>query len=86
MKGVRMAVYKNRCGGYKIKINNVDHLPPHCHAKIDGRQKQISLVDFEILNPPPSELPPALRKCLQRNQEEMLKAWDQVVIKPTGGL
>ena len=77
-----MAVYNNTCRGYKIKINNVEHFPPHCHVNIDGRNKQIGLMNCEILNPPPNEVPPPLRRCLQENLAEMFEAWDNVRIMP----
>lgn len=75
-----MAVFKKKCGNYKIKINDQDHEPPHCHVNIEGRNKRISLLTLEILNPPPHHVPAALRKCLARRQEEMLNAWEKVEV------
>jgi len=81
-----VAVYKEKCRGYEIKINDVDHRPPHCHVNIDGRDTKISLFTLKILNPPPHELPPTLRKCLRESLEDLLEAWEKVHILPPGGV
>ena len=73
-----MAVFSQKCGGHKFKINDRDHDPPHCHVNIGGRQAQVDLYTFKILNPPPHSLPPNVRRCLKQMQEDMLKAWDKV--------
>ncbi|MCH7540851.1 MAG: DUF4160 domain-containing protein [Proteobacteria bacterium] len=75
-----MAVFNEKCGGYKFKINDADHDPPHCHVNIRGRNTQIDIYTFEILTPPPHSLPPNVRKCLRLMQEEMIEAWDSVTI------
>lgn len=75
-----MALFNKKCGGFKFKINDVDHLPPHCHVNIGGRNTQIDILTLEILNPPPHKLPSNVRKCMQQYQEEMLEAWDNVKI------
>jgi hypothetical protein len=77
-----VAVFKRQCGGFAVKINDVDHLPPHCHASIKGRNVRVSLETLAILNPPPHELPPTLRKALAACQEVMLRAWDDVTVTP----
>jgi hypothetical protein len=75
-----VAVFNQKCGGYKLKINDADHPPPRCHVGVEGRNASVDLVTFEVLNPPPHHLPPKLVKCLRKHQEHMLKAWEEVVI------
>ena len=75
-----MAVFSEKCGGFKIKINNRDHEPPHCHVNIAGRNTSIDLMTLEVLDPPPHALPPGLRKCLKKHQEAMLAAWESVTV------
>ena len=75
-----MAVFNEKCGGHKFKINDVDHNPPHCHVNIGGRNTQIDLFTLEILNPPPHDIPLAVRKCLKQLQESMIEAWERVKV------
>ncbi len=75
-----MAVFNHTCGGYKIKINNVDHPPPHCHIT-GGGNIRVSLLTLEPLDPN-QEIPPGVKKCLRECQEEMIQAWDKVQQKP----
>jgi len=75
-----VAVFNEKCGNHKFKINDVDHEPPHCHANIGGRNTQIDLYTFAVLNPPPHKLPPAVRRCMSKLQEAMIEAWDQVIV------
>lgn len=75
-----MAVFKRKCRGFKLKINDADHLPPHCHVHVAGRNVRVDLVTLEVLNPPPHILPPQITGCIRRHQEEMLEAWERVVI------
>ena len=75
-----MAVFNQRCGGYKLKINDADHLPPHCHVRVAGRNARVDLVTSEVLTAPTHQLPPDLVRCLRRYQEPMLRAWEEVVI------
>jgi hypothetical protein len=75
-----VAVFSEKCGGFKIKINNCDHEPPHCHVNISGRNTSIDLMTLEILNPPPHRVPPGLKKCLEKHQAAMLVAWESVTV------
>ena len=75
-----MAVFSEKCGGFKIKINNCDHEPPHCHVNISGRNTSIDLMTLEILDPPPHAVPHGLKKCLKKYQEAMLAAWESVTV------
>lgn len=77
---LNVAVYSRKCGGWKFKINDVDHGPPHCHVHISGRNTQVDLFTFRILNPPPHRLPPGVRRCLRKHRVEMLEAWERVLI------
>jgi hypothetical protein len=78
-----MAVWKGKVAGVEVRILDVDHLPPHCHAYVKRRDVRIDLRTLEILNPPPHALPPGLRRGLARVQEELLSAWERVrVIRP----
>ena len=79
-----MAVWKAKLAGYRVKINDVDHDPPHCHVRIGPHNAQVDLFRLEVLNPPPDELPTGLRKALRAVQVEMLQAWEQVVVHPRG--
>ena len=63
----------------------MDHPPPHCHAEVEGRDLKIRLVDFTVMNPPPHELPPNLRRGLAKLQETLLEAWENVTEIPLGG-
>ena len=78
-----MAAFSARCGGFKIKINNHDHEPPHCHVSVAGRNASIDLMTLEVLNPPAHELPSSLKRCLKRHQADMLLAWQSVTIVGT---
>jgi hypothetical protein len=69
----------------EVRIHDVDHSPPHCHAFAKGRDVRIDLRTLQILNPPPHELPPGLRRGLARVQEELLSAWERVRVIPPGG-
>jgi hypothetical protein len=75
-----VAVFSRKCGGYRLKINDADHQPPHCHVNIGGRNTRVDLVTLKVLDPPPHQLPPQLLRCIRKYQEEMLEAWDKVVI------
>jgi len=75
-----LAVFNEKCGGFKFKINDADHQPPHCHVNIAGRNTRVDIMTLEILNPPPHELTPNVRKCMKELQEVMLAAWDEVKI------
>jgi len=75
-----LAAFSKKCGNHKFKINDVDHDPPHCHVNIDGRNAQVDLYSLEVLNPPPHSLPSSVRKCVRQFQEEMIEAWDHVIV------
>ncbi len=79
-----MAVWKKKLAGVEVKIHNTDHPPPHCHAFVLRRDLKITLDNFEVLNPPPHDIPSALRKTLKTHQIEMLEAWENVHIHPKG--
>ena len=80
-----MAVWKATISNYVVKINNVDHAPPHCHVTVKGRNVQVVLADLTILKPPPHSLPANLRNGLKDKQEEMFAAWSLVKEIPAGG-
>jgi len=73
-----MAVYKKWISNHLVVIHNTDHHPPHCHIQLLGRDKQVSLDSLEILNPPPNNLPVALRKGLLLIQPELIASWKKV--------
>jgi len=79
-----MAVWKNTIAGCVVKIHDVDHDPPHCHAYVGRRDLKINLMTLEVLDPPPRTYPPDLRRGLVKAQEEMLRSWEQVTIVPRG--
>lgn len=79
-----MAVWKGRVAGIEVKIHDVDHPPPHCHAYVEGRDARVDLRTLEVLNPPPHEIPVKLRRGLRRLQPELLAAWDRVIEPPRG--
>lgn len=80
-----MAAWKQVIAGVEVKIHNVDHWPPHCHAPVGGRDVRIDLRTLDILNPPPHELPPGLRKGLAAVQDDLLTAWERVHVTPPRG-
>lgn len=80
-----MTVWKGVVAGCEVKIHDVDHLPPHCHAYVGGRDARVDLRTLEVLNPPPHELPAKRRRGLQALQEELLRAWDDVTLPPPRG-
>ena len=73
-----MAVWKQKCGGGRIWIYEVDHPPPHCHIAWKGRHFKVALWDLQVLKPAGVELPAPLRSCLRTYRVEMLKAWESV--------
>lgn len=73
-----------RLGGYAVKIHNIDHPPPHCHAEVNGKDVKVDLATFEILNPPPHHLPAKLRRNLAGRRESLHRAWERVIIIPPG--
>jgi hypothetical protein len=78
-----MAVLKFKCAGVEVKVNDVDHEPPHCHVfGISGfRNVRVHLITLEPFDSA-VELPGPLRKCLQKHHEELLEAWEKVTICP----
>ena len=80
-----MAVFKVKCANAEIEIHEWDHLPPHCHVYIKGREVWVLLETLQVWRPPYT-LPGNLRKCLKKHQADMLIAWDEVtIIDPPGG-
>jgi hypothetical protein len=79
-----MAVFQVRCANTVVRIYEVDHPPPHCHVKLNGRDVRVMLRTLAVWRSNYT-LPPNLRKCLRKHQEEMLAAWEQVtIIDPPG--
>jgi hypothetical protein len=79
-----VAVFKHKCANHEIKINDRDHLPPHCHV-FPGNIR-VSLHTLEPLSGErAATLPPPLRKCLQEQQQAMLVAWENVELDGTSG-
>ncbi len=78
-----MAVYSEMVAGHRVKINDRDHHPPHCHVNLGRRNKRVCLDTLRVLNPPPDELPPRLRRALRKRQAELLEAWDEVIVDET---
>jgi hypothetical protein len=80
-----VAVWEQVIAGTEVKMHTVDHWPPHCHAFLGGRDARIDRRTLEILNPPPHDLPPGLRKGLLTIQDELLRAWERVHVTPPRG-
>lgn len=80
-----MAVWKSQVAGYEVKIHDVDHAPPHCHAFVDGKDLKVNLHDLTVMNPPPDAVPSKLRRRLLALQETLLGEWEKVRIMPSGG-
>ena len=73
-------MFKEKCAGAKFKINDVDHLPPHCHVWWgDGKTCTVNLLTLEPREKG-VELPGPVRDCLKKFQAAMLEAWDDVTI------
>ncbi|HYW35842.1 MAG TPA: DUF4160 domain-containing protein, partial [Balneolaceae bacterium] len=82
---ISMAVFKETLNGIEVKIHNVDHPPPHCHAYIDAKKDlKINLLTMEIMNPPPNNIPSKINKALKDRHEELLEAWEKVKVIPPG--
>ena len=79
-----MAVFKHKCAGREVKINNVDHLPPHCHVLGEGENIRVALATLTPFHPPGAKLASAVRKCLASLQVEMVNAWQRVTVTDTG--
>jgi len=79
-----MAVFHVKCANTEIRIHERDHLPPHCHVKIDGRDVRVAIATLEVFWSE-YELPPKLRKCLKKHQADMRAAWRNVTIDPPRG-
>jgi hypothetical protein len=79
MRGVLMAAFKVKCANAEVEIHQWDHLPPHCHVHIGGREVWV-LLETLVVWRPPYVLPANLRKCLRKHQQAMLIAWDDVTI------
>ena len=77
-----MAVWKQTVAGSEVKIHDVDHMPPHCHADLGGKDVKVNLHTLQIINPPPHALPPTLRRRLLHLQPELLEAWELVRVAP----
>lgn len=75
-----MAVWKGTIAGCRVVIHTVDHLPPHCHVFVEGRDVRVSLEDMDRMNRNSPRLSPALRRGLSGLREELLEAWNLVVI------
>ena len=50
-----MAVYKKTLNGIEVKIHNVDHPPPHCHAYFNQKDLKINLMTLNVMNPPSTQ-------------------------------
>jgi hypothetical protein len=74
-----MAVFHVKCANTEIRIHEIDHLPPHCHVKIDGRDVRVRLDTLQVFGSD-WELTPAIRKCLRKHRSEMQEAWQHVVV------
>jgi hypothetical protein len=74
-----VARFKTKCAGHTIKVNDVDHLPAHCHV-LNGMNVLVALHTLEIIRPAGATLTSAVRSCLRKHQMEMLRAWEQVEI------
>ena len=79
-----MAVWKQTVAGCGVKINDVDHLPPHCHVDLGSRRVKVNLFTLQVMDPPPHELPGGVHRQLRRPQEELLDAWERVRVVPPG--
>jgi hypothetical protein len=79
-----MALWKKTLAGCEVKINDVDHPPPHCHVRRDRGGFKVNLMTLTVMDPPPHELPANLRKALLDPQEELLEAWEMVRVIPSG--
>ena len=42
-----MAVWKQTVAGCGVKINDVDHLPPHCHVDLGSRRVKVNLFSVD---------------------------------------
>ena len=80
-----MVVWKKTIAGCEVKIHNVDHLPPHCHARIDNRDVKVDLRTLEVLHPPPYQIPSKLRKGIRYEIDALLEAWEDVKVIPPWG-
>jgi len=80
-----MAVYKKTLNGIEVKIHNVDHPPPHCHAYVHHKDLKINLITLEVMNPPPNEMPGKLNQALKSEIDELRSSWDRVKLIPWGG-
>lgn len=75
-----MAVWKGTVAGFPVVIHSVDHRPPHCHVFIQGRDVRVALHSMERMNRNTPRLPPSLRRDLIGLRDELLEAWDNVII------
>jgi hypothetical protein len=75
--------FLTRCAGFEIKVKDMDHLPPHCHAVGPGfRDQPIRLDDLKLLwGSDRSVRSKALRDCLRLHRVAMRKAWDDVIVR-----
>lgn len=80
-----MPAFLTNCSGYVLKVKDADTDPPHCHAHGEHfPEEEIGLYDLKPLRGTKPQIRiRALRDCLERHQEDMLRAWDKVrVIDP----
>lgn len=75
-----MAIWKLKAGNAEIKINDWDHLPPHCHVRLDKGRFLANIETLEVMKPRNAKIPPAVRRTLKMQQEELLEAWQHVTI------
>ena len=75
-----MAVFKTKCANAKIKVNDIDHNPPHCHVFPGGANILVDLATLEVIRPAKAKLSPSLRECLRTHRLAMLEAWENVTI------
>jgi hypothetical protein len=75
-----VAVFKAIWAGVQVKINNVDHEPPHCHVWPDGKNTLVDLRTLEVLRPRGVELPAPLYQQLRKHQAELLETWQKVTV------
>ena len=63
-----------------MAIYGVDHLPPHCHVFIDGRNIRVDLMTMRSMSKTVKTLPAPLHRGLGAAQDELLQAWEGVHI------
>lgn len=73
-------IFRQDVDGADIYINHREHLPPHVHVEIDGRQAIVKIDPVALLKPTniPSRKLKVAFNLIAENKDYLLSEWDRL--------